>query len=350
MQDAKRLKIFQATISEKYEVVTGKQIEDMVAEYNEIVKLTTETILNYYRHYNKVGRYVSLNQEPGKYSHRTSSDLTSLVKSKVNESVRDIRRDYWRRTLTLEEVRRQMTKKRLEEFEHTLKDRSNLDFTASNIRSFLLNLIAGYEATLTQAVLEVFDWFTRKYAWDESIHNGNVHYYNGWKTNSSFKVNKKVIFPCYGSYGGAFYDAMFSKWKLNYDTARELADIDIVMNYFDGCPHYTSITKALNNALERGQNRNIESTYFRITVFKKGTIHLTFKDDDILRRFNVAASRGKGWLPMDYGSKPYQSMNIEEQAVVDAFEIGGAAEYEKYVGRPVFEPKWTQPLMLEEAA
>lgn len=337
-------------VGEKYEVATGKQIEDMVSEYNEILRLSTETIIGYYRNYNKVSKYIGLNRDPEKSYYRTAKDLTALIQGTVNGTVREIRRDFWRKTLDLPEVKGRMTKKRLDEFEALIKDRANLDFTEANIRSFLLNLIAGYDDMLTQAVLEVFHLFTQKHCWEEGgLFSENIHYFDGWKTNKAFKVGKKVIIPVYGGHGnGPFLDwTNRNRWKLDFEVARQLIDIDVVMNYFDGLEQYRSISKALEVAFQCGQNRSIDSTYFTITAYKKGTLHLTFKNEDILRRFNVAACRGKGWLPMDYGTKPYADMSAEEQAVVDTFENGGAAEYEKHLGQPVFEPKWKQKLLLE---
>lgn len=341
----------QAEISDKHEVTTGKRIEDMVAEFNEVLTLTTETILAYYKNYNKVGKYIGLNKDAEKYSYRTAKDLTSKVKATVNDTVRAIRKDYWRRSLDLREVKQRMTKKRLSEFEELIKDRANLDFTASNIRGFLLNLIAGYDDTLTQAVLEVFDRFTVKHCWDEGgVFGENVHYFNGWKTNKAFKVGKKVIIPCHGGYNGCgpFINwANNKQWQLDSSVERELIDIDVVMNYFDGCPDYTSISDAMKQAFSQGQSRNIRSTYFTITAYKKGTLHLTFNDENICRRFNVAACRGKGWLPMNYGERPYSEMNSEERSTVDTFEDGGAATYTEHLGQAVFEKKWSQQLLLE---
>lgn len=334
------------TVEENYEITTGKHIEELVSEYNQIVSISMETIVGYYKNHKKVGRYIGLNNEPDKH-HRTANTLTAMMQETVNETIRRIRIDFWRRTLDLQEVKSRLTKKRLNEFEEGVKYRSGMDFTENNIRSFLLNLISGYDDTLTNAVLEVFDKFTVKHCWDDGVFTDNIHYFNGWKTNNAFRVGKKVIIPVYGGHGnGPFRDWISDKWNLDYQVAAELLDIDVVMNYFDGCPDYRSITKALENAFACGQNRKIESTYFTITAFKKGTLHLTFKDEDILRRFNIAACRGKGWLPMDYGQKSYHEMSIEEQQTVDSFEVGGATEYMENLGRDLFEKKWSAPLLL----
>jgi hypothetical protein len=198
--------------------------------------------------------------------------------------------------------------------------------------------------------------FTVRHAWNKNNrHEKNIHYFNGWATNDAFKVGKKVIIPIHGSYDGAFYrDAKYSwaKWDLNYAAANTLADIDKVMNYFDGMEGYRSISSALNEAFTRSPHAdthsNIDSTYFKITVHKKGTIHLTFKNDDILRRFNVVACRGKGWLPQDYGTKPVKQLTAEETKVMEAFE--GKASYQKNAGKPLFELKFNAAQIPYKAA
>jgi hypothetical protein len=338
-------------IEENYEITTGNHIEDLVAEYNQVVQVATDTILGYYRNSKKIWPYIGLNREPEKH-YSGAEALTEKVRSTLNGTLRLIRRDFWHRTLDLKEVRSRLTTKRKKEFEQSIKEHSNMDFTENNIRAFLLNLINCYDDTLTKAVLEIFNLFTIKHCWEKGgVFTDNIHYFDGWKTNNAFRVGKKVIIPVHGGHGnGPFLSWMDrNKWELSYSAEEALRDIDIVMNYFDGCRQYTSVTQALNRSFADGQSRNIRSTYFIITAYKKGTLHLTFRDENILRRFNVAACLGKEWLPMDYGQRPYEDLAPEEQNVVDTFEIGGAAEYTKNVGQSVFENTWSQPLLLQAA-
>jgi hypothetical protein len=321
-------------IDRNYEVSTKQTISELVAEYKQIIRLGTETILGYYRNYRKVGKYIGLNDKPDHY-HGAGTDMTSLMQSTLNSLLVSVRTDFWRRTLDIPEVRKRMTSKKANEFEEQLKKRCDLDFTESNIRQFIINLIGSYEKTLTEAVVDIFDKFTVRHCYSGGLYDDNIHYFNGWKTNKAFKVNKKVIIPVYGGYGdGPFTDSFSKKWKLYYGISAELHDIDIVMNYFDGMDDYYSIGAAIENAFQCGQSNKIHSTYFTITCYKKGTIHLTFNSEDILRRFNVAACMGKVWLPHDYGKKAYQQMPEEERAIVDSFE--GAPSYNVNLNRPLF--------------
>ena len=68
------------------------------------------------------------------------------------------------------------------------------------------------------------------------------------------------------------------------------------------------------------QNRKIKSTYFEISVFKKGTLHLTILDEGILRRFNIEACKDKNWLPHNYSTKEYKDLSDEEKNIVESFE------------------------------
>lgn len=108
------------------------------------------------------------------------------------------------------------------------------------------------------------------------------------------------------------------------------------MSYFDGNARHEPLHLAVGHHLEQGRPSG-ECDYFSFTCHKKGTIHLTFRDDGILRRFNLVACRGKGWLPSDYGTKQYRAMDPEEKAVVDSFE--GKASYQQNRRRELFAQK-----------
>lgn len=322
-----------AAFTEKHEVSNGRTISELVLEYNRAVQVGMETITGFYRNYRHIGKYLTLNDVGGRQQGgRSAEDLTGKLQHAVNLLLRSVRVDFWRRTLDLKDVKSRLTAKKQAEFEHALTDRCFMDFTESNIRQFVMNLIGGYEQTLTEAVLDVFDMFTVRHCWDDGLWQKNIHYFNGWKTNKAFKVGRRVIVPIRASYGNPFYG--YSGLQLDYKAAEVLDDIDKVMNYFDGMAGYVSISDALRKSFAVGVSSGVESTYFKATAHKKGTIHLTFRNEDILRRFNVVACRGKGWLPQDYGTKPFRELTCEAQSVAQAFE--GAVSYDKEAKKPLF--------------
>ena len=61
-----------------------------------------------------------------------------------------------------------------------------------------------------------------------------------------------------------------------------LADLEKTLDYLDGKdPKRTrcDLANRLHFAERRGETRNIDCTYFYVTFYKKGTCHITFRDD-----------------------------------------------------------------------
>jgi predicted RNA methylase len=328
-----KAKVSEEKYEEKRDVARRLNVLDLVREYNETITIGQETILGYYKNYPKVGRFLGLNSEIRQRSY-SAEDLTGLMQSTLNEFLNDVRKDYWRRALDLDEVKDRLTMKKRDEFEVVMADRCSMAFTEHNIRQFVLNLIGSYKQTLTEATLEIFDMFTGKHSWKNTVWEKNIHYFNGWATNSSYKVGARVVIPIHGSYGPAFLG--YSGWSLDYRAEQQLSDIDKVMSYFDAASGYVSLSKAIKEAFARGENSG-ESTYFLWKCHKKGTIHLTFRSADVLRRFNVVGCQGKGWLPFDYGCKDFSEMSTQERAVAESFD--GRKTYEENIRKPVFALK-----------
>ena len=139
-------------------------------------------------------------------------------------------------------------------------------------------------------------------------------------------MNKKVIIPLYA------YDSWDLKYhpgeiRFRYDAKGELADIEKAMSYLDcGRVEDADMWAKLEKAEAADQNRNIDTKYFAVTIYKKGTCHLVFKDMALLKKFNLYCGRKQNWLPDDYGRKPYSHLDDEEREIVDSFE--GQKSYE----------------------
>ena len=115
----------------------------------------------------------------------------------------------------------------------------------------------------------------------------------------------------------------------SFQVISKLADIEKVLNYLDnGETHsHIDIALTLKEAQEIGIVSNIHLKYFDVTFYKKGTCHITFTNDRLLKKLNIFGSQKKGWLPHGYGRRNYSEMDTEEQAVIDSFE--GKAAYQE---------------------
>ncbi|MBQ7732495.1 MAG: DUF4942 domain-containing protein [Synergistaceae bacterium] len=169
------------------------------------------------------------------------------------------------------------------------------------------------------SIISLFDRLSYQHAYDDELKH-NIHYYDGWKTNSAYKINKRVILPLNA------YDYGY----LPYGSTALLSDIERVFNYLDnGETTEVDMQERLDEARKNYQTRNIELKYFRATFYKKGTCHITFTNERLLKKFNIFGSQKKGWLPKGYAKRSYQSMTPEEQAVIESFE-GESSYMESY--------------------
>ncbi len=333
----------EAKIESENEIQSLNNIKNMVDDFNRVSKIGIETLINYYQNYNHIGKYIQItdgNENFLKYENYGKTDLTSKLQNAINIFLRELRVSYWKETLNLDAVKKRMTTKKEKSFHQLIGEQSYMDFTENNIKTFILNIIGSYEKTLTDAVIDIFDLFTHKHAWDEKLHNDNVHYFNGWKTNKAFFVNKKIIIPYMHC-----WDTIWNKWAVGYQDKYQMRDIDTVMNYFDGLDEYDNIENSLETAFEYGDSRKILSTYFEISCFKKGTMHLKFRSEDIRRRFNIVACKGKNWLPQNYGVTPFEELTFEEKDIVNSFET--EKSYTKNLNLPLLAKKENR-LMISE--
>lgn len=87
-----------------------------------------------------------------------------------------------------------------------------------------------------------------------------------------------------------------------------LDDLDKTLAWLDGrnvddiSSTYQSLKdfcKQVNSGLMHYQEK-FDSYFFEMKIFKKGTLHLDFKDKKLLDRFNVMAAEGKKWIGGGY--------------------------------------------------
>lgn len=242
----------------------------------------------------------------------------------INQYLKKLRYKYWYALGDNPDFRAQLTSNLADIYYNKLLELSDYDFNLHNIEQVNKELQSQMTAAVEDTILALFDELSDKYSWYPEC-TKNIHYYNGWRTNIAHMINKKVILPMQTTRSYENYIDVTL-----YSVVRKLNDIEKVMDYLnDGrIATYMDIERALAMAKREGQTRNIESRYFTLTFYKKGTVHLTFKNAELLKKFNIFGSRKKAWLPPCYGKKHYDEMTLEEKQVIDEFE-GSAAEYEK---------------------
>ena len=266
-----------------------------------------------------------------------------------NDYVKIVRRKYWRAFFDKPEFEKMLTSELRKKYENVVESMENYDFTEYNAYTVMQDLMKNLTGSLEDTILDLFETLTAQYSWfGES--DKNIHYYNGWKTNKAWIINKKVIIPLNGAFA---YDWWEKRYREKFDFSRVysvLSDIERTLDYLDGGKNenMTDLHHALKVAQENCISRKIACKYFNITVYKKGTCHIEFTDLDLLKKLNLYGSQKKGWLPPCYGKKAYTDMTAEEKAVIDDFQ--GEEAYNEVMANSNYylAPITNQVLMLGE--
>ncbi len=306
-------------ISENFEVATFNEISNLVLQYNRERELVNNQIMDFYKNHKHVGKYLSLRvgpNEENKYSYQDET-LTETMKRKLNEFNEVIKKRYWYSAIQLKEIQNRVTAPNRDKINSIIGQFAKMEFSESNIRQLIINVIEEYPKMIQQSIQWMFTEMT-KYAlkdsrWD-AVCITNIHYFNGWKTNRGYIVNDKVIIPWF------HVDWSSRSYRVSSQQTSFLDDLHKIMTYFEGNIESGNTGYLVNEAVCAGNNTKIDTKFFEISVYKKGTIHFRFKDKDLLRRFNIEACKGKEWLPMDYSEKSWESMDDEEREVAESFE------------------------------
>lgn len=245
-----------------------------------------------------------------------------------NVFVEKVRMKYWNALFADPRFTKAMTSDLREKYRDQLNQLTSIEFNYHNIKELQIQMMSGLKTGIEETILKLFDELSFTYSWMPESGN-NIHYYNGWATNKAYFVNSKVILPARA------FDQIFKKMRVaGYEIINKFSDMELAFNYLAGCPGaYVGVGSVLDCAEKTGQTKGIECKYFNLTFYKKGTVHIVIKDEELLKKLNIFGGKGKNMLPPSYGKKHYNEMSPEEQAVVNDFD-GSEVAYEKVISNP----------------
>lgn len=262
----------------------------------------------------------------------------------VNAYLRQVHLKYWKALFHNPQFTGMLTSNLRDEFYNMVEGMKEYAFNTFNIRQIQKRMAEQLSKSYNDTILALFDKLSCTHSWNGQPEETNVHYYNGWATNQSWKINdKKVILPCYGTFGSYFYEGFQARTA--YDL---LADIEQTLNYLDNgetTEPMFSMEQILETFQGNDQARKIDLKYFQATFYKKGTCHIQWKNPRLVEKLNIFGSQKKGWLPPSYGRKEYADMSEEEKAVIDGFQ--GKEAYADVLKEPdYFLMNSTMPLQI----
>lgn len=296
----KKVDLNESTV--KNEIARKDVIGNMILQYEELKSryieyMKAEEALEFYAQglfgansYNAKSLDTILEETKGTFTQRynqfcdaTKQNIWALVLDKIN-------------------IQKFMTYAVKQNFEKFSKTQGQMDFTKENVESLIEMIYENGSTILDKAIVDVFDMFTR-------YHDENRMHVEGWKTNAKWKVNKKVILP---NFVGAGYDSMYNvssgRWSeysdidkvMCYLTATDYQEMEI-RNEYGKKKHEVEYEKlGLQAAICKtryGDSSRQESHFFYFRCYKKGTLHIEFKDHFLWQEFNMRAASGKKWLP-----------------------------------------------------
>lgn len=216
----------------------------------------------------------------------------------LNEKLAQTKQAYWKYVFEKTKLGQVVTsefKKKFAQFQATTE---HIAFTSKNIREILEMFFLNQDMIMQECLLQVFDDAIK-------YHAKNTVRVEGWKTNKSYKVAKKIIMP-----RGLSYEAQWQRFSLTWTNTDFYRDLDLVMCMLSGkkIEQIASILDTLQTHFSRMENTRwgrdkyeaayndpLLSTFFKIKIFKKGTVHLEFLDETLWQDFNLKAAQGKGW-------------------------------------------------------
>ncbi|WP_257474752.1 class I SAM-dependent methyltransferase [Bacillus velezensis] len=164
-----------------------------------------------------------------------NDDSTPILKLQIDKSneekdignayIKQIRAKYWNTLFNNDQFMGLFTSNLKQEYLQHVEELKDYDFSLFNIYTLRIQISKEMTRGVEDTILNLFEEFSHKHYYDES--SKNVHLYNGWKTNKSYKINKKIIIPLNG------YSWFGDYSPTDYKVLEKLKDIEKVFNYLD---------------------------------------------------------------------------------------------------------------------
>lgn len=264
-------------------IVTPNEVAERLHDIAHAIKLYEAHIEQLKTHY-KAKESLHYFEELSDYEQHYIPKSQHTLESETER----IRRHYWARILDTKTFSEHMTNAGREKLQNTLNEVGRIEITTTNVQNLLQSLIQNKDRLLLDVCVDMFKNMTR-YVMNE--YSKNIHYYNGWKTNNAYRLNKKIIVPNQIRFLGIMGIKMATEYdELDYEIKNYMDDLMTCLQLID--PTIDPTFKARNAG-------EFENDVLRFKLFKKGTIHIWFKNLELLNRFNFIVGQEFNWLPTD---------------------------------------------------
>lgn len=263
-------------------------IERLVLEYERACELARES----YRAAVDKAQFMSYIDKVNKREGAITGAFSTVVSDRpsaeaLNEELAKLRRGYWELILDSNEIKGMLTNEAVQQLNRRLSVASEMEINLVNIEMLLLALGHNRGDILLDSVVAIFKKITE---YHQNEFSANTHYYNGWKTNDAYKINRKIIIPIKYSNFEPTWDFKDDFRRINMDVRDYILDIVKAFQLIDSSVsgEFTAISP-----------QEFENDLLRFKMFLNGNIHVWFKDLSLLSKLNYLCGRHFNWLPTD---------------------------------------------------
>lgn len=247
------------------ELIPQQTIEQLASAYQQ-----TKSLLE--------GAYTMLEQASddmkATFASKAGVMAVSLTFGRQDEALAELHRDAWRYVVDLTGIRDVLTPSRSEELSRQIRDNDLPEFTADNVQSTLEFLRGNLDVYLQEAVKEVYDFLRPRPV------------YGHYKTNSEYQVGKKVILS--HMVETAYLNTIYHRAE------NKIRALDNVFSMLGGggvVSYPGDLLTTIRTAI-RAKEWKCETEKFKVKWYKKGTMHIEFKDMRLVHELNRIAGGG----------------------------------------------------------
>lgn len=243
-----------------------------------------------------------------KLSYVVSKPFTA---NDLNEELDRLRHGYWQLILDTDDFKTMLTNDALQELNKRLSLAEEMEINLPNIKMLLMALNYNKRDILIESIVSIFKKITKYHM---NRYSTNIHYYNGWKTNNAYKINKKIIIPIKHSFDS--WDFKTDYALINYNVRNFINDIIKAFQLLD--PTVKGEFTALSN-------QEFECDILRFKMFLNGNVHIWFKNERLLNKLNYLCGSHFNWIPSedeiktDNRAREFVVKEFGTEAVTDGF-------------------------------
>ncbi|MEM8859343.1 MAG: DUF4942 domain-containing protein [Chloroflexota bacterium] len=262
------------------------------------------------------GALINKHRADAKYAYYTRNIISTIEHGKdeseekvmsaakqVEKELDELRQRFWKHVFRRTQVMEHTTSNFHDKLAELEAESGGLTFSKENIHALLHHFLMNSNQIMEDCICAVFDTMT-------DYHKDNKVWIEGWKTNSAFKVNRKIIIPDRANFIG------WNGWQWRPYENRwlwpKLDDLDKMLCWVMemDIEQIQTINSAISQHCDQVSDGKVEyrekfvSTFFELRVYKKGTAHLKFRDDIVWEKFNVRVATIRKWIAPQEPSEP----------------------------------------------